>query len=143
MSVLIRDTGFTAEDWPHGFTPSRREITGENGAGLDLPGDIDPADLVESLHGLGMIRIAFASFADGRGFTLARQLRLMGYKGRLRASGPLLADQYTMARRCGFDEVEISTDHAKRQPEPSWLFRADWRINDYQAQMRGEGIASA
>lgn len=142
MSVLIRDTGFTSEDWPHGFTPNRREITGENGAGLDLPADTDPADLIESLHGLGMIRITFASFADGRGFTLARQLRLMGYQGRLRAAGPLLADQYTMARRCGFDEVEISAAHAKRQPEPSWLSRADWRSNDYQALMRGEAVAS-
>jgi uncharacterized protein (DUF934 family) len=84
-----------------------------------------------------MIRVAFPSFADGRGFTIARQLRLMGYRGRLRAAGHVIADQYAMARRAGFDEVEISDDLAARQPEDQWRFRARWRDHDYQARLRG------
>ena len=79
----------------------------------------------------------FPGFADGRGFTIARQLRLMGYAGRLRAPGHVIADQYAMARRAGFDEVEIDDDLAARQPEDQWLFRADWRAHDYQARLRG------
>jgi uncharacterized protein (DUF934 family) len=83
-----------------------------------------------------MIRITFPVFSDGRGFTLARRLRVMGYSGRLRAQGQVIADQYAMARRCGFDEVEISDDLAARQPEDQWQFRADWRAHDYQARLR-------
>ena len=83
-----------------------------------------------------MIRVAFPSFADGRGFTIARRLRLMGYTGRLRAAGHVIADQYTMARRSGFDEVEITDEMAARQPEDQWQFRADWRAHDYQSRLR-------
>ena len=83
-----------------------------------------------------MIRVDFPSFADGRGFTIARVLRLMGYDGRLRARGHVIADQYAMARRSGFDEVEIDDDLAARQPEDQWLARADWHKGDYQARLR-------
>jgi uncharacterized protein (DUF934 family) len=61
----------------------------------------------------------------------------MGYAGRLRAAGHVIADQYTMARRSGFDEVEIPDALAARQPEAQWMFRADWRAHDYQARVRG------
>ncbi len=135
-TVLINDTGFIAENWPHGFTDNPREIAGENGAGLDLDPLVDPADLASRLPSLGLIRVRFSSFNDGRGFTTARQLRLMGYDGRLRAYGPLIADQYAMARRAGFDEVEISADLATRQRETDWHARADWQSNDHQALLR-------
>jgi len=135
--TLIRDNGFAPEDWPHGFTENPREIAGENGAGLDLPPDARLEQIVGRLPSLRLIRIDFPGFADGRGFTLARQLRLMGYHGRLRAKGHLIPDQYAMARRAGFDEVEISEAQARRQPEDSWLFRADWQAHDYQARLRG------
>lgn len=135
-TVLIDDTGFVNETWPHGFTDNPREIAGENGAGLDLDPAVDPATLVSRLGSLGLIRVHFSSFADGRGFTIAHQLRLMGYTGRLRAFGPLIADQYAMARRAGFDEVEIPADLATRQPESDWRFRADWSANDHQAPLR-------
>jgi hypothetical protein len=49
----------------------------------------------------------------------------------------VIADQYAMARRAGFDEIEISDDLAARQPEDQWLFRADWRAHDYQSRLRG------
>ncbi len=137
MTVLIRDSGFAEEDWPHGFTGNRREISGENGAALDLASDADLAELKGVLNNIGLIRVDFPKFDDGRGFTLARRLRLMGFQGRLRARGAVLADQYAMARRAGFDEVEVSDAHAKRQPEQSWLFRADWKANDYQSRLRG------
>lgn len=135
MTVIVTDTGFGPEDWIAPITPLA-EITGESIA-LDLPNDTDPATLAGRIDRIGMIRIAFPSAADGRGFSLARQLRLMGYQGRLRASGHVIADQYAMARRSGFDEVEISDDLARRQPQDQWIFRADWRAHDYQARLRG------
>ncbi|MBZ0123516.1 MAG: DUF934 domain-containing protein, partial [Roseovarius sp.] len=100
-----------------------------------------PADdvraLVPRFGTLALVRIAFPGFADGRGFSQAARLRRLGYRGRLRARGHVLADQYAMARRSGFDEVEISDELAARQPHSDWLFRADWRAHDYQARLRG------
>ncbi|MGB0353870.1 MAG: DUF934 domain-containing protein, partial [Paracoccaceae bacterium] len=84
------------------------------------------------------ICIPFGSFSDGRGFTWAKRLRMAGFSGRLRAAGHVIADQYAMARRAGFDEVEISPDLARRQPQEAWVFRADWRAHDYQNRLRGE-----
>ena len=69
--------------------------------------------------------------------TLARRLRQMGYQGRLRARGHVIADQYAMARRSGFDEVEIDADLAARQPADQWKFRANWADHDYLARVRG------
>ena len=135
-TVLIDDTGFVPETWPHGFTGNAREISGEHGAGLDLSPGAELAELAPRLASIGLIRVHFSSFADGRGFTTARQLRLMGYRGRLRAFGPLIADQYAMVRRAGFDEVEIPGDLAKRQPEADWLFRGNWRAHDHQRRLR-------
>ena len=84
-----------------------------------------------------MIRIDFPTSADGRGFTLAAMLRRAGFTGRLRARGHILADQYAMARRAGFDEVEINHALAARQPEPQWLARVDWQSHNYQSRLRG------
>ena len=56
---------------------------------------------------------------------------------RLRAKGHILADQYAMARRSGFDDVQIDADLAARQPEEQWTARADWQAHHYQARLRG------
>ncbi|MGC9448641.1 DUF934 domain-containing protein [Cereibacter johrii] len=134
MSVIVTDKGFAADDWP-GAIPSLEALE-DGAAAVDLSNTDDPARLGNRLEQLGLIRIAFPSFSDGRGFTLAKRLRRMGYRGRLRAHGPLIADQYAMARRSGFDEVEIPDDLAARQPEDQWLFRADWQNHDYQSQLK-------
>lgn len=127
MSVLVTDTGFTADDWTLAYDAPWA---------LDLASTTDPARLADKLDGIKMIRVDFPSFADGRGFTIARQLRLMGYTGRLRARGHVISDQYAMARRSGFDEVQISDDLAARQPQQDWVFRANWQDNDYQSRLR-------
>lgn len=132
MGVIVRDDGFHPEDWTDGFAPADAP---RDNAALDLPPEADP-DVVE-FDGIAMIRIGFPSFADGRGFTLARQLRRRGFAGRLRAAGHVLSDQYAMARRAGFDEVEIDEALSRRQPESHWRARADWRANDYQSMLRG------
>lgn len=130
MTVIVSDTGFAPDDWTTGF----------DGADvLTLTSDTNLADV--SLDGVALVRVEFPSFADGRGFTLARQLRLKGYEGRLRAFGHVIADQYAMARRSGFDEVELTDDLAARQPEEQWLARANWKAHSYQARLRGSTAA--
>lgn len=133
MTVIVTDAGFGPETWTAGFEAANV---------LNLTSDTDPASLAGQIAGVELVRIAFPSFADGRGFTLARQLRLMGYNGRLRAHGHVLADQYAMARRTGFDEVEISEELAARQPQEQWLARSAWTSHNYQARLRGSTAAS-
>ncbi|SMH31513.1 DUF934 domain-containing protein [Maritimibacter sp. HL-12] len=139
MSIIVTDRGFGPDDWTGGFQTLEGALAGAGCAGCAL--DLDPvheiAEHRELLLSAPMIRIAFASFADGRGFTVARSLRLAGFAGRLRAGPGLISDQYAMARRAGFDEVEITDALARRQPEAQWLFRADWRNYDHQSRLRG------
>ncbi|MBE0452501.1 DUF934 domain-containing protein [Roseovarius autotrophicus] len=135
MSIVVTDSGFGRDDWTNPITPLAE--AGASTTALDLPEDTNPADLAGRLKAVRFIRVAFPGPADGRGFSIARQLRLMGYRGRLRAAGHVIADQYAMARRAGFDEVEISDALAARQPEADWLFRANWQCHDYQARLRG------
>lgn len=139
MTIIVTDTGFQSDDWRHGFTGLERLAANDAAPVLavDLASDADPAALDGRLQGIDLIRVDFPSFADGRGFTIARRLRLMGFQGRLRAKGHVIADQYAMARRSGFDEVEIDADLARRQPEDQWLARANWGAHDYQSRLRG------
>lgn len=123
MSVIVRDDGFHAED----FTGNIVDLVPETEFGM----------LATPIEGAELVRIAFPGFADGRGFTLARRLRALGYTGRLRAKGPLIADQYAMARRVGFDEVEIPDEMAERQPATQWQFRANWQAFNYRARLAG------
>jgi uncharacterized protein (DUF934 family) len=131
MHVIVRDDGFHPDDLPDDWAAA----PGPGVVRLHLGPAADPAALAAHLPGLAAIRIAFPTFADGRGFTLAARLRRMGFAGRLRAAGHLLADQYAMARRSGFDEVAIDAALARRQPEPQWLARADWQAHDHRARL--------
>lgn len=138
-ATIVTDSGFAPDDWQAAFVPLA-DLAGIDPTAplaVDLSADASLDALSGRLAQIAMIRVAFASFADGRGFTLARGLRLAGYTGRLRAAGHVIADQYAMARRAGFDEVAISADLAARQPQEQWLARADWRAHDYQSRLRG------
>lgn len=119
--LLVRDDGFHPVD---------------RVAEVELPPDTALETLVDHIH-RDLIAVAFPAMTDGRGFSLARRLRAMGYTGRLRATGRLIADQYAMARRVGFDEVEITPDLAARQPADQWRARADWRDHDHRARLAG------
>ena len=134
MSVIVTDQGFTSDDWGG---PIAALNDAHPGCAIDLASSNDPNELAGRLSDIPMIRVDFPSFSDGRGFTIARQLRRQGYYGRLRAKGHVIADQFAMARRAGFDEVEIDDDLAARQPEDQWLRRAKWQAHDYQSRLRG------
>ena len=140
---IVTDTGFAPDDLNAEFVPI--DALPEAGpVAVDVPPDADLAPLLARLPDASVVRVQFPSFADGRGFSIARILRRAGYSGRLRAAGHVIADQYAMARRSGFDEVEIADDLAERQPEAQWLARADWRAHDYQARLgRARDVARA
>ncbi|SLN35015.1 hypothetical protein TRL7639_01626 [Falsiruegeria litorea R37] len=135
MNVIVSDEGFQPDDWTDGFVTL--DDAANDVVALDVASDTNPDELIDRLGAAKMVRVDFPSFADGRGFTIARTLRLKGFTGRLRAKGHVLADQYAMARRSGFDEVEIDQHLANRQPEDQWLARANWKDHDYQARLRG------
>ena len=132
MSVIVTDTGFT----PVADTtnPGLADLGG--GTALDMAHTDDPALLEPVIAQLTLIRVTFPAFNDGRAFTIGRRLRMLGYTGELRAYGPVISDQYAMARRVGFDAVEIPDALAARQPESQWQFRADWKAHDYQSRLR-------
>jgi uncharacterized protein (DUF934 family) len=132
MSVIVTDAGFSPA--------SQREVVALadliDQTAVDLSNTDDPAALAGHLDRLTLIRVAFPAFNDGRAFTVARRLREMGYTGQLLALGPVIADQYAMLRRVGFDGAEIPEDLAQRQPAEQWQFRADWQAHHYQARLR-------
>jgi len=136
MHVIVTDTGFQRDDWDGGFCVAGEPQVMDMRQCIDIASDTAP-DALTGFENAVMIRVDFPSSADGRGFTLAQILRRNGFKGRLRARGHVLADQYAMARRSGFDEIEIDADLAARQPEPQWLARADWQLHNYQSRLRG------
>ena len=76
MTVIVTDDGFGPNNWI------------ENDV-IDLGPETD-LETLEIDAAIEKIRIDFPNFADGRGFTLARLLRLHGYSGELRAKGHLI-----------------------------------------------------
>jgi uncharacterized protein (DUF934 family) len=117
-TVLVTEAGFRPGDAGEVFVAVA--AAGEGALRLEVPVDCDPEAAVPYLAQAEVIRIPFRSFSDGRGFTLARELRRLGYRGRIRASGHLISDQWPLARACGIDEVEITGAQAARQPEAAW-----------------------
>lgn len=133
MTVTVTDAGFGPATQAE--VAALADLTDQTA--VDLSNTDDPAALQGHLDRLTLIRVAFPAFNDGRAFTIARRLRMMGYTGQLLALGPVIADQYAMLRRVGFDGAEIPDDLAARQPAEQWQFRAaDWREHHYQAKLR-------
>jgi len=56
---------------------------------------------------LALVVLPFPSFTDGRAYSLARQLREIGYTRELRAAGNVLPDQVQFMLQVGFDSFEI------------------------------------
>lgn len=60
------------------------------------------------LPGLALIALPFPAFGDGRSYSIARQLRELGFGGELRATGNILPDQIQFMQQVGFDTFEVS-----------------------------------
>lgn len=104
--------------------------------GVHVPSDTDARTLTAFLPRLSLVSVAFPSFADGRGFSIARRLRRLGFRGELRAAGPVIADQYPMLLAVGFDTIEIPEAMADRQKEADWQEARDSVSLTYQSGLR-------
>ena len=111
--------------------------------GVAIANTVKLAELEPHLSEIDLVSIAFPSHGDGRGFSIAKQLRHAGFKGTLRASGPLIADQFAFALACGFDEIEVSNAHAARQPIEQWLKAAASMSQTYQRGFGAHNILDA
>ena len=137
MAQIIRHRAVVQDNWqlleqgPGGALPFSGDVivplalwTSERDAlsfrlgriGLWLETDADPAPIAQELPRFGVIAIRFASFSDGRGYSLARLLReRYGYRGELRAIGEVLRDQLYYLSRCGFDAFALRADQDPQQ----------------------------
>ncbi|MAU98580.1 MAG: hypothetical protein CMP81_22300 [Fulvimarina sp.] len=100
--------------------------------GVFLPGSTPIDDVKPQLGNVALVAIEFPAFADGRGFSLAKKIVREGFSGTLRASGPLIADEFADALACGFTEVELPETMANRQPVQQWMAAKDTMTEHYQ-----------
>ncbi len=81
--------------------------------GVWLNSDERPEELQGDLDRFGVVAINFPKFTDGRGYSLAYNLRMrLGYKGELRAIGDVLRDQLFQMKRTGFDAYAPRPDRS-------------------------------
>jgi len=85
--------------------------------GARLPNTVREAELAPLLPRLALVIVTFPAFNDGRSYSIARQLRLEGYQGEIRAAGNVLPDQLQFMRQVGIDSFDVSD----RFPLDSWL----------------------
>ncbi len=85
--------------------------------GIEISSDQNLSSITNDLKFFSMIQISFESFKDGRGFTMAKELKKnFKFEGELRASGDILPDQFIFLIRTGFETVEI-----KKEDKDTWI----------------------
>jgi uncharacterized protein (DUF934 family) len=81
-----------------------------------LNSDELPSELVNDLALLPLIAVNFPSFADGRGYSIARELRQdYSYTGDIRAVGDVLRDQMAYLAKVGFSSFALRYDQDPQQ----------------------------
>lgn len=88
----------------------------------------DVTALFPHLGRVRLVEVDFPRFRDGRGFSTARMLREVGYKGEIRAVGDVLVDLIFFMQRCGFDSF---APDKPLDPEDAQTALRRWR-NVYQ-----------
>jgi len=129
---LLDKTGYAADPWTvvegaktEGVAQALVEFAdlatalsarkGNQTLGVIVPNNTLIEQITPHLNEVALIAIRFPGFADGRGFSIARSLRDRGFKGILRALGPLTVDQWDYAVACGFNEIDLPEASAERQ----------------------------
>ena len=115
--ALIKDQQLSVN---HAATPEIRFsdwLNHEQAAGDTVltNGEDDLPSLLASANKLSMIAIEFETFADGRGFSMARMLRRDGYLGEIRAVGDVAIDRIDFMHRVGFNSFELRDDQHAAQ----------------------------
>ena len=100
------------------FLVERAALAAREGRiGLAVDNAIDPDNIKDILPSVDLVSLEFPAFTDGRAYSQAHHLRAhLGFKGELRATGTVLADQAAFLTRVGFDS--FATDST--QPPEVW-----------------------
>lgn len=86
--------------------------------GLYAPAGTVLEELQPYIHLASVILIDFQKFRDGRGFTLARNLREQAnFQKDIRGRGHLIPDQFSALLKCGFTSFVLPKEH----PPEQWL----------------------
>ncbi|XDZ66491.1 DUF934 domain-containing protein [Alphaproteobacteria bacterium LSUCC0684] len=137
MLTIVSREGFSADNWaerPQAGLDDALQRKLPRDAHLRLENTAEVENLIPILSRLDAISVHFPSPHDGRGFSLARKLRNLGYEGALRAEGHLHVGQFRHALECGFTELALSPDVVMRMPEKYWLNAIGERNLSYQQQ---------
>ncbi len=100
--------------------------------GVWLAPDEAAEELRGDSDGFAVIAIDFPKFSDGRGYSIAHNLRArLGYRGQLRAIGDVLRDQLFYMQRVGFDAFAPRPDRSiedalKGLSDFSETYQASW-----------------
>jgi len=82
---LVTTSGFV-ESPPIELASLEEKSEINSGQSLLIQPDQFQHEEIEQLHSYDRVVIEFVSFADGRGFSLAKRLRNSGFKGKIRVS---------------------------------------------------------
>jgi uncharacterized protein (DUF934 family) len=156
MRDIIRDRQIVSDDWqvirlaegesaeavslpegkiivPLSVWQARREALKARGqVGVWLASDERPEALKEDVGSLPLIAVDFPKFADGRGYSIAYNLRArLGFEGELRAIGDVLRDQLFYMQRVGFNAFATREDRSiedalKGLTDFSEAYQASW-----------------
>ncbi|MGH6837383.1 MAG: DUF934 domain-containing protein [Methylocella sp.] len=124
---VFKGDGFVSDDWrnlaqgddlpPGGkviltlaqWQARRLDVRSDILLGLLIEPGQDIGTIAPDLARFPLVAVAFPKFTDGRGYSIARQLRgHFGFAGELRATGEVLFDQLQLLARCGFDSFDIN-----------------------------------
>jgi uncharacterized protein (DUF934 family) len=76
--------------------------------GVAVPNTTRAEELAPYFSRIALVVLPFPAFTDGRAYSLARQLRLDGYRGELRATGNILPDQLQLMQQVGIESFEVT-----------------------------------
>lgn len=133
----------------------QRELLAERAAageiGVWVASDERPDALKDDFSKLAVIAVDFPKFTDGRGYSIAYNLRVrLGWTGELRAIGDVLRDQLFQMRRVGFDAYATRPDRnihdaLKGLSDFSETYQAsvDQKLPLFRRQARNVGVGSS
>jgi uncharacterized protein (DUF934 family) len=135
MRNIIKNKAVVADDWtvlrlqendspesvaiPEGkaivplkvWQAQRAALEGRAALGVWIGSSERPEELKDDLGRFAVVAVDFPKFADGRGYSIAYNLRArLGYAGELRAIGDVLRDQLFYMQRVGFDAFAVRED---------------------------------
>lgn len=80
---------------------------------VQVSGDDPLEQLLPLAEQFAAIAVEFPVLRDGRGFSIARELRIAGFSGQIRAVGETSRDKLALLERCGFNAVYLKDESFK------------------------------